>query len=190
MLPLTYEDYEPIDGFLVTRRYVHGTVGTLDAHRWIGPMGLEFYQSMKNQVPQAVGPNFFGPVRAQQFQAVGNQVNSELTQEIHNTSVKDIQQALIKTVEEMVNAVKGELTRDELALYARTAEEFKREIAKPNPDKKAVHRWLSMLAFLSDVEGTLQLGERTLKLAFAVIPYLPALADALNDLLSRATATS
>jgi hypothetical protein len=43
---LTYEEYEPIDGFLVTQRYVNGTVGTLDARRWIGPTGLEFYQSM------------------------------------------------------------------------------------------------------------------------------------------------
>jgi len=187
---LTYEEYEPMDEFLVTQRYVNGTVGTLDARRWISPTGLEFYQSMKNQVPQAGGPNYYGPVRAQQFQAVGNQVNSQLTQEIHNASIKDIQQALIKTVEEMVNIVKDELDGNELALYMHTAEEFKQEIAKPNLDKKAVHRWLSMLAFLSDVEGTLQLGERTLGLAFAVIPYLPALADALHNLLFKATDTS
>jgi hypothetical protein len=85
----------------------------------------------------------------------------------------------------MVNIVKDELDGNELALYMHTAEEVKQEIARPNPDKKAVHRWLSMLAFLSDVEGPLQLGERTLGLAFAVIPYLPALADALHNLLFK-----
>jgi hypothetical protein len=46
---LTYEEYEPIDGLLVTQRYVNGTVGTLDARRWIGPTGLEFYQTCRTK---------------------------------------------------------------------------------------------------------------------------------------------
>jgi len=124
-----------------------------------------------------------GPIiQGSQIQAFASAVHSTVRQVVENTSSEDFRRIIAAAVEDMVQAVKGELNLDELSEYLKLAKDFQNETARQTPDKAGLRRLLSGLSFLADIEGTVSFGDRALKLAERVLPYVPLIVSYLNRL--------
>jgi hypothetical protein len=145
--------------------------------------GVEYDESNKSHVPTfQIGAIIQGSVENSQIQAIASAVNSTVRQVVENTSSEDFRRIIAAAVEDMVQAVKGELNLDELSEYLKLAKDFQNEIARQTPDKSGLRRLLSGLSFLADIEGTVSFGDRALKLAERVLPYVPLIVNYLNRL--------
>lgn len=133
---------------------------------------------------QQIGAIFQGPVSQSNIQAVAQAYRSTVQQTIEAADVEELRTTIIDTIESMVNAIKADLTTDQLAVYAQAAHELKNEINADQPQPSRLHGILSILAFLGDLEGTLELGERSLKLAATIGPSLVVLLQAISQLLA------
>ena len=182
---LTEEEYWPADQFLLQQGYTEGAGGRVRGSRWLTGRGVEFFERSISPSPAVqIGAIFQGPVESSEIQAIATAVNSSVQQVVKSTQPDDLRNAISRIVEDMVEAVKGELNVDELASYAQTAKDFREEIEKQNPDKSFLHRCLASLSFLGDFEGAIALGERALRLAELVLPYVPVLVGYLNQIYS------
>ena len=183
---LPEELYDTADSFLLQQNYVEGTAGGLEGLRWLTGRGIEFYENSQN--PPAtiqIGAIFQGSVEQSQIQAFVSAIDSNIQQVVQSTNTDEILEVISKTIEEMVGKVKEDLNIDELAFYVQAAKDFRQEIAKERPDKSVLHRLLGILSFLGSFESTIQFGDRTLRLAKQVTPYLPVLLAYLSQLLSH-----
>lgn len=133
---------------------------------------------------QQIGAIFQGPVSQSNIQAVAQAYRSTVQQTIEAADVEELRATIIDTIESMVNAIKTDLTTDQLAVYAQAARELKNEINADQPQPSRLHRILRVLAFFGDLEGTLELGERSLKLAATIGPSLVVLPQAISQLLA------
>jgi len=186
-LGMSEGEFWPADSFLTQQGFVKGTMGGTSGIRWITATGVEYYESNKNPVPLIqIGAIIQGSVENSQIQAIASAVNSTVRQVVENTSTEDFRQIIAAAVEDMVQAVKGELNADEnvdaLSEYLKLAKDFQRETARQPPDKSILRRLLSGLSFLADVEGTVSFGDRALKLAERVLPYVSLIVSYLNRL--------
>jgi hypothetical protein len=149
--------------------------------------GIEYYDRARKGINTSphiqIGAVFQASVNDAKIQAVASAVNSSVQQVVENIQVNDIRETLTRTIDDMVQAVKGELTLEELAPYAQIARQFQQEIKKETPDKAWLRRAVSILSFMSDVEGTIQFGERAFLLGNYVAPYVPLLITLLARLL-------
>jgi biotin-(acetyl-CoA carboxylase) ligase len=105
-------------------------------------------------------------------------------QTIGAADVEELRATIINTIESMVNAIKADLTTEQLAVYAQAACELKNEINAEQPQPSRLHGILRVLAFFGDLEGTLELGERSLKLVATIGPSLVVLLQAISQLLA------
>jgi biotin operon repressor len=133
---------------------------------------------------QQIGAIFQGPVSQSNIQAVAQAYRSTVQQTIEAADVEELRATIIDTIESMVNAIKTDLTTDQLAVYAQAARELKNEINTDQPQPSRLHVILRVLAFFGDLEGTLELGERSLKLAATIGPSLVVLLQAISQLLA------
>jgi hypothetical protein len=180
---LTEDEYWPADEFLIQQGYIDGTLGGLNAPRRLRGEGIEFYERKMNPSPSVqVGAIFQGPVEDSQIQAFATAVDSRVQQVIQNTSPNAIRDEICKIVEDMVKAVRAELNQNELTSYVKLAKEFQEEVKKDTPSKSLLHRLLVSLSFFGDLEGAIELGDRALKLAQHVLPYLPIIIGYLNQI--------
>lgn len=183
---LTKEEFWAADEFLLQQGYCKGTTGALEGRRWLTGKGIEFYVESTNRTPSIqIGAIFQGPVESSQIQAFATAVNSSVQQVVESTDPEALLEAVRRVVEDMVQAVKSELSLDELASYTRFARELVQELDKEKLDKARIHHLLSGLSFLGDLEGAIAFGERALRLAQIVLPYVPVLLGYLNQMLSR-----
>lgn len=182
-LGMSEDEFWPADSFLAQQGFTKGTMGGTSGIRWVTAAGVEYYESSKNPVPTIqIGAIIQGSVENSQIQAVASAVNSTVQQVVDNTSSEDFRRIIVTAVEDMVQAVKGELSLDELSEYLRLAKDFQRETTRKTPDKSVLRRLLSSLSFLADVEGAVSFGDRSLKLAERVLPYVPLIVSYLNRL--------
>jgi hypothetical protein len=180
---LTKAACEAVLEFLIGHQFVEATYG--HGSIWITPDGISYYDSKRNLPPSIhVGAIFQCPVNDAQIQAVGSAVNSSVQRVANNVQADDVRQALIQAVESMIRAVQGELTAEQFISYTQIARQFQQEVTKENPDKAWLRRAESILSFMSDVEGTIQFGERTFYLSSHVVPYVPLLITLLARLWS------
>jgi len=179
-LGMTEEQCNLVTGYLTECGYARfGGWGGLDSLVSVTTEGIDFYERERNNQTLHIGGNvgaiYHGPVQGEQIQAVASAVNSPVQQFVESTENIDIRQALDQVVKDMVLAVQEKLTLEQLATYAQIAREFQREVAKENPEPGRLRYLVSTLSFLSDVEGTIQWGERAFTLGSQVSQYLPLL---------------
>jgi len=133
---------------------------------------------------QHIAAIFQGPVSQSNIQAVAQAYQSAVQQTVGAADVEELRATIVDTIESMVNAIKAELTTDQMAVYAQAARELKSEINADQPQPSRLHGILRILAFFGDLEGTLELGERSLKLAATIGPSLVVLLQAVSQLLA------
>jgi hypothetical protein len=151
--------------------------------------GIEFYERRCDIPPMHIGDNigaiFQASVQGTQIQAVASAINASIQQVGHGAQASEIRGDLVRAVEDMVRAVRRELTVEQLAAYEQVVREFQQEVVKATPDKARLRRVLSVLSFLGDAEGTMQLTERAFTLGSHVAPYIPLLITLLNRLFAE-----
>lgn len=85
-------------------------------------------------------------------QAIGNAIGSEVSQVVNDPEQLE---ALIDGIaDQLVEAVRSELPRKELAAYTRAVEDLTAELQRPQRDPSKIKRLLSTLALVADIEGT------------------------------------
>jgi hypothetical protein len=119
-----------------------------------------------------VGAIFEGPVSQSNIQALAQAHHSTVEQTIEAATIDELPDILVTTIQSMVSAVKEELTAEQFAVYDRAAQQLEDEARAEHPCAPAIHRLIQKLALLGDLEGTLELGERSLKLAATLAPYV------------------
>ncbi len=182
-LGLTEDEFWAADIYLKQGRYVVGTLGGLDGSRWLTAAGIDFYENNQYSAPSIhIGAIIQGSVENSQIQAIASAVDSTIQQVVDQASSEDIRNAISAIAEEMVQAVKADLNLEELAAYVKSAKQLQEEAEKETPDKSTLHRLVSGMSFLSNLEGTIAFGDRALRLAERVLPYLPMLIAYLNKL--------
>ncbi len=182
-LGMSEEEFWRADSFLAQQGFVKGTFGGTSGIRWVTAAGVEYYESSKHPVPTIqIGAIIQGSVENSQIQAIANAVDSTVRQVVENTSSEDFRRIIAAAIEDMVQAVKGELNADEFSEYLRLAKDFQKEIARETSDKSVLRCLLSSLSFLADVEGAVSFGDRALRLAERVLPYVALIVSYLNRL--------
>ena len=86
-------------------------------------------------------------------------------------------------MERLVDAVKQDLTMDQLSVYTKTAQQVREEIRKPKPNPALVHKLFTILSFAGDLDGTLELGKKGLELAVKVAPLILTFLKAIQQLI-------
>jgi len=86
-------------------------------------------------------------------------------------------------MERLVDAVKQDLTMDQLSVYTETAQQVREEIQKPKPNPALVHKLFATLSFADNLDGTLELGKKGLVLAAKVAPLILTLLKAIQQLI-------
>jgi hypothetical protein len=137
-------------------------------------------------VTQQVGAIFEGPISDSNIQAVAQAYQSVVQQSVEEGSAEGLIEALTDMTDKMVEVAKAHLATEQLAAYAATARDFKEQVRKEEPNPSLVQRLITTLAFFDNLNGTLDLGERSLRLALQVAPYVPLLLQAVNQLLEGA----
>jgi hypothetical protein len=134
-------------------------------------------------VTQQIGAVIEGPVSDSTIQAVAQTYQSVVQQSVERENVEGLIEVLSSMTDKMVEAVKADLTTEQLAAYAAAARDFKEQASKEEPNPSVVQRLVTTLAFFDNLNGTLDLGERSLRLALQVAPYMALLLQAVNRLL-------
>jgi hypothetical protein len=160
----------PSDSFTVTQ------LGRLAAR--------ENFRSFDSTPPQIqAGAIFYGPVTDSNIQAVAQAIGSQIEQAISQNDPESLCQTIAELMEQLVDAVKPDLTMDQLSVYTKTAQQVREEIQKPKPNPALVQRLLATLSFTDTLNGTLELGKKGLELAVRVAPLILTFLKAIQQLI-------
>ena len=96
-----------------------------------------------------------GSVSGGNIQAIGNALNSEISQAINDPQL--IQSYLEQYSEKLLNEVKAELSVREYAKYQEAVENLKQQLLEEKPSIPAVRKLVQSISFLGDIEGSVEL---------------------------------
>jgi hypothetical protein len=92
------------------------------------------------------------------LQASGFVNNSELKQIVNDPDL--LSNKMTELTNQLLEAIKAELSTDKLVSYAKDIEELKKEVSSKEPNQSVIKRLLSSLAFMGDIEGAISLTAR------------------------------
>jgi|GEM_PF-1842341 len=130
-----------------------------------------FRRTVPAQV-QRVGAIIQGPVIGSNIQAVAEAYQSNVEQAISGVDPEALRKTLSELVDQIAEIAARQLAEDELETYMKVVEDFSKEVHKDKPSAQRLHRLASALGFMADVEGAVEFGEKAVKLAALVAPYL------------------
>ncbi|MCK6463186.1 MAG: hypothetical protein L6Q29_05225 [Candidatus Pacebacteria bacterium] len=96
-----------------------------------------------------------GSVNGGSVQAIGNTLNSEISQVVNDPQL--IQPYLEQIAEKLLNEVKAELSVREYAKYQEAVESLKQQLSEEKPSESAVKKIIQGISFLGDIEGSVGL---------------------------------
>jgi hypothetical protein len=96
-----------------------------------------------------------GSVNGGNVQAIGNALNSEISQVVNDPQL--IQPYLEQIAEKLLNEVKAELSVREYAKYQEAVESLKKQLSEEKPSESAVKKIIQGISFLGDIEGSVGL---------------------------------
>jgi hypothetical protein len=143
---------------------------------------LNFQRTTASPNIQA-GAIFTGPVTGSNIQAIASAINSEIQQNVSSLSSEEIQEKVQQTLKELLGQIEEHLSLQQKAAYAQLAAEFQKETTQPKPDEGKLHKLLAGLGLLSDLSGTIDLGQKTFQLIAIASPYIMILDQIVVQLL-------
>ncbi len=142
-----------------------------------------FVRELASTFQQNVGAVIYGPVSDSNVLAVAQAHQSRVQQVIEGGDAAALRDEIGQLLEQAVEAVKGELTVDQLAVYAGAAKDLRSEANKDKPDSPVIQKCLNALNFADNLDGTIELGKKTMELALKVGPLMMLLQQATVRLL-------
>jgi hypothetical protein len=142
-----------------------------------------FVRELAPTFQQNVGAVIYGPVSDSNVLAVAQAHQSRVQQVIEGGDAAALRDEIGQLLEQAVEAVKGELTVDQLAVYTGAAKDLRAETNKAKPDSSVIQKCLNVLSFADNLDGTIELGKKTMKLALKVGPLIMLLQQAILGLL-------
>ena len=91
-------------------------------------------------------------------QATGFANESEIRQIVNDPQL--LSEKMLELTNQLLEAVKAELSAEKLVSYIKTIEEVKKEVSLEKPSSSILQRLFSSLAFMGDVEGAISLTAR------------------------------
>jgi len=134
---------------------------------------------------QNIGSIFHGPITNSTIQSIAVAANSNIQQAVNQGNTDALRAEIAQIVEKIVEAVKTELSVDQLSSYATTAKQLKEEVQKPNPDQTIIQRLSGLLSFAGNLDGAIELGKKGFELAVKVGPLILVLQQAIWQLLQH-----
>lgn len=133
-------------------------------------------------VAQEIGAVSEGPGSGGTMEAIAQVYESVVQESVERGDVEALIEALSDMTDEMVEAVRPELTTEQLAAYAAAARNLREQVEKEELNSSVIQRLIATLAFFDNLNGTLDLGKKPLRLALRVAPYVPVLLQAVDSL--------
>jgi len=99
------------------------------------------------------------------------------------TEESNLKSDLVKIIDKLVNEMFPQLNIEAKKQYLDIAVQFQQEIRKPAPDPRILRRLLGGLAFLSDLGGAFDPGDRAFQLVIDAEPTIVTIATMLRDIL-------
>jgi hypothetical protein len=96
-----------------------------------------------------------GSVSGGNIQAIGNAINSEISQTINDPQL--FHPYLEQIAEKLLNEVKAELSVKEYAKYQEAVESLKQQLTEEKPALSKVKKIIQSISFLGDIEGSVEL---------------------------------
>jgi DNA-binding Lrp family transcriptional regulator len=118
------------------------------------------------------GAIFNGPVTAGNIQAIANAIDTEIQQNVSSLSPDEITKEIQQTLEKLLGQISEHLSIEQKAAYTQLAADFQKEIGQPKPDSGKLRKLLAGLGFLSDLGGTIDLGNKAIQLVVKAGPYI------------------
>jgi predicted transcriptional regulator len=147
----------------------------------ISPVSLEptaegrqaVLRNFRDPMAQAThtGQHFYGPITAQNFQAIASATDSLIQQSItiNGTDTEALKQQLSEAIEGLVKQLESELDLEQRLAYLEAATKLKQEAIKKNREASILQKWLSRLAFL---DSALSVGDKALTLSQKALPSI------------------
>jgi hypothetical protein len=173
-------DYQLIKNVGAKGHYF-GSITVTELGRLAARENFQWSDSAPTQIH--AGAIFQGPVTDSNIQAVAQAIGSQIEQAISQNDPDSLRQTIAELMEQLVDAVKQDLTMDQLSVYTKTAQQVREEIQKPKPNPALVHRLFPILSFAGDLDGTLELGKKGLELAVKVAPLILTFLKAIQQLI-------
>jgi len=174
------QDYDLIRNVTGTGQYF-GNITVTKLGRRAARDSFRLFDTAPTQIQ--AGAIFHGPVTDSNIQAVAQAIDSEIEQAISQNDPDSLRQTITDLMERLVDAVKQDLTMDQLSVYTETAQQVREEIQKPKPNPALVHKLFATLSFADNLDGTLELGKKGLVLAAKVAPLILTLLKAIQQLI-------
>lgn len=118
------------------------------------------------------GAIFNAPVTGGNIQAIASAIDSKIQQNVSSLSSEELQKELEQTLQKLVDQVIEHLSLEQKAIYIQMAAEFQKEITQAKPDPGKLQKLLAGLGLLSDLGGTIDLGQKTFELIVKASPYI------------------
>ena len=131
------------------------------------------------------GAIFTGPVSGGNIQAVASAINSEIKQDVSSLSPEQLQEWIQHTLEDLLGQIEEHLSLQQKAAYAQLAAEFQKETTQPKPDTSKLQNILAGLGLLSDLGGTIDLGQKTFALIVKAGPYIMMLGQLVAQVIAN-----
>jgi hypothetical protein len=174
------QDYDLIRNVAMVGQYF-GNITVTPLGRLAARENFQLSDSAPTQIQ--AGAIFYGPVTDSNIQAVAQAIGSQIEQAISQNDPDSLRQIIAGLMEQLVDAVKQDLTMDQLSVYTKTAQQVREEIQKPKPNPALVHKLFAILSFAGDLDGTLELGKKGLVLAAKVAPLILTFLKAIQQLI-------
>lgn len=133
-------------------------------------------------VTQQIGAIIQGSVSGSTIQAAAHVYQSVLQQSVQTGDTDGLVEAISKMTDEMVEVVSADLTTDQLHAYKTAARDLKEQLHEEEKNLSIFQRVVATLSFFDDLDGTLEFGEKSLRLATRVAPYVLPLLQAIGQL--------
>ena len=128
-------------------------------------------------VAQQIGVQINAPVSQSPIAGIVASEDVTVNQAIEGADHEQLSEISAVYLDQIVNLVKNDLQAAQLTAYIQAIQDLESAIEAEHPDNGRLRKLLSVVAFLDDANGAIELGEKAWELAKVVLPYIPILVE-------------
>lgn len=126
-------------------------------------------------ISQQIGVQINAPVSQSPIAGVVASEDVTVNQAIESADHEQLLEISAAYLDRIVDLVKNDLQGGQLTTYVQSIQELKSALDNEHPDNGKLRNLLSIVAFLDNANGAIELGEKGWQLAKVVLPYIPVL---------------
>jgi hypothetical protein len=139
-----------------------------------------FVQRENLPISQQIGVQINAPVNQSPIAGIVASEDVTVSQAVESADHEKLLEIGAAYLDRIVDLVKDDLQGGQLASYVQAVQELKSALADKDPDNCKLRKLLSIVAFLDNANGAVELGEKGWQLVKVVLPYIPILVQVIT----------